>query len=210
MKNDGTKTARMQNMESRRAMAVRRAGLDDGAGAGDAGQHPRVDVLDLDGGLVHQHADGEREAAEGHDVDGLAGGPEQDHGAEQGERDVEDDDQRAAPVAQEDQHHEAGEGRAEQAFDHQAADGIADVGRLVEFQADVDVVGDGLLEVGDGGLDGVDDDERGGVGALGDGDVDGALAVDVGVGGDDVGAVLDGADVAQVDGGAGRRGGWAC
>ena len=84
-----------------------------------------MDVLDLDGGLVHQDADGERQAAERHDVDGLAGGPEQDHGAQQGERDVQHHDQGAAPVAQEDQHHQAGERRAEQAFRHQAADGIA-------------------------------------------------------------------------------------
>ena len=38
-------------------------------------QHVRVDVLDLDGGFVHQHADGERQSAERHDVDGLARQP---------------------------------------------------------------------------------------------------------------------------------------
>ena len=79
---------------------------------------------------------------------------------------------------------------------------LRDVRGLVEFQADVDVVGHALLEFGDRGLDGVDDRERGCVGALGDGDVDGALAVDVRIGGDDVGAVFDGADVAQIDGGS--------
>ena len=133
------------------------AGLEDGARARDARQHVGVDVLDLDGGFVDQHADGERQAAEGHDVDGLAGGPEQNHGAEQGERNIQDHDQGAAPVAQEEQHHQAGERRAEQAFGDQAADGVGDVGRLVELQADVDVVGDDLLEIGDGGLHGVDD-----------------------------------------------------
>ena len=42
------------------------------------------------------------------------GDPQQDHGAEQRERNVQDDDQRAAPVAQEEQHHQAGERGAEQ------------------------------------------------------------------------------------------------
>src|ERR1019366_6768724 len=97
-----------------------------------------------------------------------------------------------------------------QAFDNQAADRVRDERRLVELEADIDIVGDHLLEIGDGRFDGVDDGERGGVRALGDGDVDGPLAVDVGVGGDEIGAVLDGADVAQVyrraGGGADGRG----
>ena len=84
-----------------------------------------MDVLDLDGGLVHQDADGQGQAAESHDVDGLTGSPQQDHGAQQGKRNIEDHDQRAAPVAQEDQHHEAGESRAEQTLHYQTADGIA-------------------------------------------------------------------------------------
>ncbi len=41
---------------------------------------------------------------------------------QQRERNVHNHDQRAAPVAQEDQHHQAGERRAQQSFDDQAAD----------------------------------------------------------------------------------------
>ena len=37
-----------------------------------AGFQVAVDVFDFDGGVVDQDADGQREAAEGHDVDGLA------------------------------------------------------------------------------------------------------------------------------------------
>ena len=128
------------------------AGFEHGARARDAGQHLGVDVLDLDRRFVHQHADRERQAAERHDVDGLAGGPQQDHGAEQRERNVQDHDQGAAPVAQEDQHHQAGEHRAEQAFGDQAANGVGDVGRLIELQAHVDVVGHHLLEIGNRGF----------------------------------------------------------
>ena len=43
--------------------------------ARDAGQHLGMNVLDLDRRLVHQHADRERQAAERHDVDGLARQP---------------------------------------------------------------------------------------------------------------------------------------
>ena len=125
MKNDGTKTARMQNIESRRAMAVRVQASTTARARETPGSMLGVDVLDLDGGFVHQDADGERESAERHDVDGLPGGPQQNHRAQQRERNVEHDDQRAAPVAQEDQHHQAGERRAEQPFHHQPADGVA-------------------------------------------------------------------------------------
>ena len=52
---------------------------------------------------------------------------------------VQDDDQRAAPVAQEDQHHQAGEGRAQQAFEDQASKRIGHDRRLVELKADVHV-----------------------------------------------------------------------
>ena len=164
-----------------------------------------MNVLDLDGGLVDEHSHGERQPAQRHDVDGLARGPQENHGGEQGKRDIGDDDERAAPVAEEDQHHQTSQSRAEQSLDNQAADGVRDERRLIEFEAHIDIVGDHLLEVRDCCFDGVDDGKRGGVGALGDGNVDGPLAVDVGVGGDEIGAVLDGADVAQEDGRAGDR-----
>ena len=38
-----------------------------------------MDVLDLDGGVIDQHPDREREAAERHDVEGLAGEHRADH-----------------------------------------------------------------------------------------------------------------------------------
>ena len=47
-----------------------------------------VDVLDLDGRLVHQDADGQRQAAQRHQVDRLAGEPERDDGRHQRQRDV--------------------------------------------------------------------------------------------------------------------------
>ena len=52
--------------------------LDDCACAGDAGPHLGVNVFDRDRGFVDENADGERQSAERHDVDRLAGGPESD------------------------------------------------------------------------------------------------------------------------------------
>ncbi len=46
------------------------------------------------------------------------------------------DDRCASPVPQEQQHHEAGEERAERSFGYQTLDGIRDVARLVETVAD--------------------------------------------------------------------------
>ena len=71
---------------------------------------------------------------------------------------------------------------------------------MIELVADFHGIGDGGLEFREVGLHEVHDGERGGIGAFGDGDVDGAAAVREGVGGDEVGAILDGGDVAEEDG----------
>ena len=51
-----------------------------------------VDVLDFDGGVVDQDADGQRQAAQGHDVDGLVQRVEHDERAENRERNGDGDD----------------------------------------------------------------------------------------------------------------------
>ena len=45
-----------------------------------------LDVLDFHRGVVHQNAHRQRQAAQGHDVDGLAQRAEQDHGNEDRQR----------------------------------------------------------------------------------------------------------------------------
>ena len=45
-----------------------------------------LDVFDLDGGVVDQDADGERQSSQGHDVQRLADGSQQDDGTEDRER----------------------------------------------------------------------------------------------------------------------------
>ncbi len=51
-----------------------------------------VDVLDFDGCVVHQDADGQREAAEGHDVDGFTERRQHQQRTDDGQRDRHSDD----------------------------------------------------------------------------------------------------------------------
>ena len=66
-----------------------------------------IDVLDLDGGVVHKDADRERQPAEGHHVDGFMQKAEHDDRSQDGKRNRHSDDQRAAPAPEEQQDHQA-------------------------------------------------------------------------------------------------------
>src|SRR6266850_1141482 len=103
------------------------------------------------------------------------------------------------PSAQEQEDHQGGEDRAEEALGDQSRDRALDVDRLVEGEIDVDVLGHDRAHLRQHRLQGIDHVERRSVGALGDRQVDGPPAVDEGDVVDDVGAVLDPRDVAQVD-----------
>ena len=159
-----------------------------------------LDGFDGDGGFVHEDADRQGEAAQGHEVDGLAAEPEAEQGDEQGERDVDDDYKRAAGVAQEEEDHEAGQGGAEHGFEEEVMDGPLDDRALVHLVADLDVGRDGVLEGAEVAFDDLRHGQRRGVGALGDGDVDGATSVHEGVAGHGVRAVHDLRDVADEHG----------
>src|SRR5712672_4314885 len=158
-----------------------------------------VDVLDGDRRLVDQDADGQRQPAQGHDVDRLTRYPERRHRREDRERNVQDHDERTAPVPQEQQHHQACEHRAERAFEEQALDSAGHVRRLVELVTDLNIVRQYGLEAWQVGFDGLDDRECRGVRSFGYGDVDRAASVHQRVAGLDVGAVFDRSDVAYED-----------
>ena len=91
-----------------------------------------VDVFDLDGGVVHEDADGQRQPAEGHDVDGFVQRAKHADGNQDRERNGDGDDQSAAPVPQEQQDHQAREARGDQAFADHALDRGAHEDGLVE------------------------------------------------------------------------------
>jgi hypothetical protein len=76
-----------------------------------------VDILDRDGRLVDEDPDRQRQSAERHEIDRLAQQPEPDDRRQQGDRDGDDDDQRAAQVPQKEQHHQPGQERSEQPLD---------------------------------------------------------------------------------------------
>jgi hypothetical protein len=162
-----------------------------------------VDVLHGDRRLVHEDAHGQRHAAERHEVDVLPGDPQGERGGEQRQRDVDDHDEGAAPVAQEKQHHQAGEDRAQAAFLEQVVDRAVDHRRLVELVAHLEPLGEQLLELGDVLLHQVHHLERRGVATLGDGQVDRAASVRQCIRRDDIRRVLDRGDVAH-EHGAGR------
>ncbi len=109
MKNDGRNTARMHSIASSRGTAVSMFPCRTAEAIDARVLHLVVDVLDLDGRLVDQDADGKRQSAQSHEVDRLAGEPERHESAADRERDVEDDDDHAPPVAEKDEDHETGQ-----------------------------------------------------------------------------------------------------
>jgi len=90
-----------------------------------AGFEIAIDVLDLHRCIVNQDADGERQASEGHDVDGLFEDIEHDERAENGERNGDRDDDGGAEAAEEDQDHDGGEAGGDERLTDYAVDGRA-------------------------------------------------------------------------------------
>ncbi len=187
-------------MASRRGTAVSLLPRSTARASDGRARHLHVDVLDGHRRLVDQHADGQGQAAQRHDVDRVAGQPQRQQRAEQGHRDVEDHHDHAAPVAQEQQDHQAGQRGADQALRAHAADGRAPPSAIRRTRSGSSTPsGSTLLKRRHGAVDvGHHGQGRGGV-LLDDRDVDRALAVDQGVAEVDVGAVGDRGHVADVD-----------
>ena len=116
--NSGSQTMQMHRgrYESRHHDLV--GALDDAGLEIGAAFKVAVDVLDDDGGVVHQDADGECQAPQRHDVDGLAEPGQNEHGGQDRERDRGHHDQGRAPAAKEQQHDQAGEERCGDHFLH--------------------------------------------------------------------------------------------
>ena len=136
-----------------------------------------MDVLHLDRGVVDEHADGEREAAECHRVDRLPAEVERDERGQDRERDRDDHDQHAARRAEEHEHHERDENRrGPRLLDDVAQRGAHEL-RLIEAERDAQPARRGCHDVGDHRLHPVDDRERRRGGVLDDHQVRRALAV---------------------------------
>ena len=174
------------------------AGIENRARFRHARGQMRMDILDLHGGFVDEDAHRKRQSPERHDIDGLAGHPQADHGGEDRERNRDDDDERAAKIPEENQHHQTGQKRAEKRFPDQPVQGADDVSGLIEDEVDLDVLRRHVPHGGQRPTHVPDDVEGRRIGALRHGNVDGPLVVDVRIADDNVGRVGDRADIPQV------------
>ena len=116
---------------------LRRA-IEDGFDDGLALAHVAMNVFDFDGGVVDQDADGQRQAAERHDVDGFAQQVHDGERGEDGERDGDADDDGGAPASQEQQDHQAGEEGGDGGLFEYAVDGGAHEDGLIEQQLEIE------------------------------------------------------------------------
>ena len=93
---------------------------------------PSPRVLDVDDRVVHYLADGNREAAEDHDVERRPRRPQHHHGREQRERDGDHAHQRHAELRGEDQQHDGHEDGAGEQRAAQVAERVGHEARLAE------------------------------------------------------------------------------
>ena len=168
----------------------------------------RVDALDGHRRFVDEHADGQRETAQRHDVDRLTRHPEAHDGGQQGEWNRSDHNQGTAEIPQKHEDHQSGQHRSQETFRDQALQGIDDIPGLVEHQVDLDVLGRHVAHRRQRLPDVPNHIQRRRVRTLGDGNVDGAFPVHVRVADDDVGGVGDRADISQIDRGTGADTQW--
>ena len=139
-----------------------------------------VDVLDLDGGVVDEHPDDEREPSQRHEIESLPGQLEADDPDQDGQRDRDGHDERASPAAHEREHHERDERRRDGPLAEDARDRRADEPGLVECHLELHALrGDGL-EARQHVAGRVDHGQRGRILFLENGEVRRALSVDPG------------------------------
>ncbi len=123
----------------------------------------RIDVLDHHRGVIDEDAHRKREAAQGHDVDGLPGPGEAQDRAQDRERDRSRDDQGRASGAQEQQDDQAGQHGRRHHLLHDILHRRAHEGRGIVRGRDLHAGGQGLQNLGYFCLDTRDHRERRGI-----------------------------------------------
>ena len=109
MMNDGMNTERMHKQRQQPGDRRLHVPLPHGARHRRRVLHLGVDVLDLDGRLVDQDADGQGQPAQGHDVDRVPRQVQDDDRSQERQRDVQHDDDHGPQVAEEQQDHQPGQ-----------------------------------------------------------------------------------------------------
>ena len=116
-------------------------GLARGGEVVGAGVHVAHDVLAHHDGVVDQQADGQRQPHQREDVQREAQGAHDDERADDGDRQRQPRDHRAAPAIQEQEDDEDGEEAAEHQRDLHVVHRVADEGGAVHHRAQADVRG---------------------------------------------------------------------
>ena len=106
-------------------------------------------VLQHHDGVVHHHTDGHRQGGQRNDVERTVGEHQVDEGHNQGNRDGDADDQRSAPLAQEEEHDQHHEEEGVQDGFFQGTDGVLDLFRRVVNHLDLNVGRERLLDAGE-------------------------------------------------------------
>ena len=122
-----------------------------------------LDVFDFHRGIIDQDADGERQSAQGHDVDGLANRAQHDDRDEDRERNGDGNDDRGAPIAEEDENHDGSKSRCDQSLAQHALDRRAHEQGLVKQRGDFQLRRQRLCRLHYNLLDPVDNFQRGAV-----------------------------------------------
>ena len=101
--------------------------------------------------VVHQDADGQSQAAQRHQVDGFMQKAEDNHRAQDGQRNRNADDHGAAPASQEHQDHQRGEDGGDAGFPDHTADGGANENGLIRQRLNLELRRQRLLRRGEAG-----------------------------------------------------------
>ena len=125
-----------------------------------------VDVLELDGGVVDQDPDRQRQATQGHEVDRLPEDRQAHERHEDRQRDRYEDDERAAPAPEKEQDHQRRQACCNPRLFHDADDGRAHKHGLIKQQVNAVLGRQCGQQRGQCTADAASDVERGRSGAL--------------------------------------------
>src|SRR5579862_3203757 len=160
-----------------------------------------MDIFDFDGRVVDQNSYGQRQAAQGHDVDGLAQRAHDTYRNQDRKRDGNRDDHRTAPASQKQQNQRSGEARGDNRLADYATHGGAYKDGLVRDRLDFQFTGKRRRDRGQRLAHLRDDIERGSLPDLHDGHQHAARSATQ----DHIGlrrkSIPNVGDVADVDGG---------
>ncbi len=116
-----------------------------------------MNVLDGDRRIVHQDADSQRQPPKSHDVDGLSQHAEKNDRSQNGKRNRNSDDERAAPTSKKQQNHGSRKAGGDERLAQNAGNGTTDENRLVTEEPDLKVCGKRRLDAWQQLLDCCDD-----------------------------------------------------